>query len=85
MTTPFEQGAVCLGAYGITTASWLRYPPEKRARYQSYQPLITINRSDQADEGAYFPPASIQVSGVEALRALRAAIDEALKYEAGQS
>ena len=34
------------------------------------------------DENGYTPASSVNISGTEALLALRSAIDEALKYEA---
>lgn len=79
----FEFGAVCLGAVG-STASWRR---EKKdvGSYGRWRPIVVVQTSSGTEDGAHQPAESVTICGVDALLALRAAIDEALKYEAGRS
>lgn len=76
----FEFGAVCLGAIG-NTASWRR---EKQGvvGHGRWHPMVIVQTSSDMDEGAHKPAESVTIGGVESLLALRAAIDEALKYHA---
>lgn len=77
----FEVGAVVLGYVG-NVASWRRLAPNTAVRGVDYRQVIVTSCSS-TDEGAHEPAASVAINGREALIALRAAIDEALK-ESGQ-
>ena len=81
----FEIGAVVLGYVG-QVASWRRpnmaYPHGDMKRYVNYAQVV-IQVSSSADDGVHTPAESVSVSGREALLALRAAVDEALKQEGG--
>jgi len=78
-STLFECGAVCLEAVG-KTASWRRTRPNVD-QYGRWAPMVVIQTSSASDEGVFTPAECVTVSGADALRALRDAIDEALKYE----
>ena len=75
----FEMGAMCLGNAWLV-ASWWRCTTETDPRCRR-QPQINIFEAAASDENVYVPAASITINGKEALRALRAAIDEALCNE----
>lgn len=75
----FEMGAMCLNSPGLV-ANWWRTSASTDPKYRR-QPQIIILESAAADEHVYYPAASITVHGREALRALRAVIDEALCNE----
>ena len=78
-----EMGAVCLGFAGAAATWWRMKPSEDQAKKGwRRQPQITVLMAECTDENGYTPASSVNVSGVEALLALRSAIDEALKYEA---
>lgn len=79
MSITFETGALSLGYVG-TVASWRRTPPSDKAGMRR-QPMLVISVCADIDEGVYTPATSITINTVVGLRALRAAIDEALKYE----
>ena len=76
----FEFGAMCLGAIG-NTASWRREKQDV-ASPGRWHPMVIVQTSSNTDEGAHTPAESVTIGGVESLLALRAAIDEALKYHA---
>lgn len=76
----FEFGAMCLGAIG-NTASWRREKQDV-ASPGRWHPMVIVQTSSDTDEGAHKPAESVTIGGVESLLALRAAIDEALKYHA---
>ena len=84
MTTEsnIEMGAACLG-YAGTAATWWRMTPSEDPMKKGWrqQPQITIMVAEATDENGYTPASSVNISGVEALYALRSAIDEALRYE----
>ena len=73
-----ETGAACL-LYAGLVASWGRAPAETTGRRG--QPQITIFEAAAPDEHVYIPATSLTIYGTEALRALRAVIDEALRNE----
>ena len=77
-----EMGAECLGFPGMA-ATWWRMKPSEDQMKKGWrqQPQITVLAAECTDENGHTPASSVNVSGVKALRALRAAIDEALKYE----
>lgn len=75
-TQPFITGAVVLGGYG-QVATWRRENPDAEYK-RSWGPSIIILQSEQSDEGVLSPARDVTISGVDALRALRSAIDEAL-------
>ena len=77
-----EMGAVCLG-YAAMAATWWRMTPSEDPMKKGWlqQPQITIMVAETTDENGYTPASSVNISGVEALHALRSTIDEALKYE----
>ena len=75
--TIYEFDATCLGAYGLT-ATWRRHKIDVRTRYE---PLLMISAAGTADEGVFIPACDISITTVQGLLALRAAIDEALKYD----
>lgn len=78
MNTGYEKGAVVI-ANLTRIAAWQRLP--KAPGRLSTHPSIQIFASGCVDDGAYVPDQSIYIGGVHELRALRSAIDEALKYE----
>ena len=69
-TSDIEMGAVALGYHG-SCVTW--------RRNKTWQRAVVITQPDCVDGGAYIPACSVMISGVEHLRALRTAIDEALK------
>ncbi len=73
--SPFETGAVILGAVG-RVATW------RRSTSNRWVPILTILVCSDTDENGYTPAESVSVSGREALLALRSAVDEALKEAA---
>jgi len=75
----FEMGAMCLNYPGLV-ANWWRTSAGTDPRCRR-QPQITIFEAATVDEHVYCPAASITVQGREALRALRAVVDEALRNE----
>lgn len=75
----FETGAVCLGRAGLV-ASWWRSAASTDIGYRR-QPQINIFVAAAPDENVYIPAASLTINGKEALLALRAVIDEALRNE----
>ena len=75
----FETGAACLKHPGLV-ASWWRTPADTDPRYRR-QPQINIFEAAAPDENVYIPAASLTINGKEALLALRAVIDEALRNE----
>ena len=75
----FEMGAVCLRYPGLV-ASWWRTPVGTDPRCRR-QPQINIIEAAAADDNVYIPAASLIINGREALLALRAVIDEALRNE----
>ena len=76
---PFETGAVCLRHPGLV-ASWWRTSADTEPRWRR-QPQINIFEAAVVDENVYVPAASLTIDGKEALLALRAVIDEALRNE----
>lgn len=78
-TRKFETGAACLLHAGLV-ASWGRAPAETTSGRRG-QPQITIFEAAAPDEHVYIPATSLTIYGTEALRALRAVIDEALLNE----
>lgn len=72
----YEVGAVVLGYVG-NVATWRR-PSTSDRRLQS-SPMLTIQMCSSTDDGAYTPATDVRLIGAVALRALRVAIDEALK------
>lgn len=82
MKNNIEFGATCLGFAGMA-ATWWRMKPYEDTLMKKYrrEPQITILVAESTDENGYTPASSVNVSGAGALRLLRAAIDEALKYE----
>lgn len=75
----FEFGAECLGAVGVTV-SWRRVKPGV-ATPGKWSPMVVIQECSTMDEGAFQPATSITVAGKDALLALRAAVDEALRAD----
>ena len=77
-----EMGAECLGFAGMA-ATWWRMKPSENPMKKGWpqQPQITVLVAETTDENGYTPASSVNISGTEALHALRSAIDEALKYE----
>ena len=75
----YEFDAVCLGAVGMT-AAWRRRKSVDINHV--YSPCVVISQSSAIDNGVYYPATDVTVSGVVGLLALRAAVEEALKYEA---
>lgn len=73
-----ERGAEVLQDTG-NVATWKRYNPDTGTF--KYQPMLVIQVCGGLGPEGYEPPQSITLSGVEALIALRKAIDEAIKYE----
>ena len=78
-----EMGAECLGFAGMA-ATWWRMKPSEDPMKKGWlkQPQVTVLMAECTDENGYAPASSVNISGTEALLALRSAIDEALKYEA---
>ena len=78
----FEMGAACLGYAGMV-ATWWRMKPSEDPMKKGWrqQPQVTVMAAEATDENGYTPASSVNISGTEALLALRSAIDEALKYE----
>lgn len=74
----FEMGSACL-ELGLTV-TWRRVHVAAVSR-SNRPPAISIQQACTVDEGVYTPAFDIQVTGIDALRTLRDAIDEALKYE----
>lgn len=74
-TPIYEVGAVALGYVG-TVASWRR---PSAAHPRANGPMLIIQSCDSTDEGVYQPAACITLTTREAMLALKAAIDEALK------
>ena len=76
-----EMGAVCL--FSGMAATWWRMKPSEDPMKKGWrqQPQVTVMAAEVTDENGYTPASSVNISGVEALHALRSAIDEALKYE----
>lgn len=75
----FEMGAVCLRYPGLV-ASWWRTPVGTDQKWRR-QPQINIIEAAAVDDNVYIPAASLNIYGREALLALRAVIDEALRNE----
>ena len=75
----FETGAVCLRTASLV-ASWWRTSAGTDPRCRR-QPQITIFEAAAPDENVYIPAASLTIIGKEALLALRAVLDEALRNE----
>ena len=75
----FETGAVCLRHPGLV-ASWWRTSAGTDPGCRR-QPQINIFEAAASDENVYIPAASLTINGNEALLALRAVIDEALRNE----
>ena len=77
-----EMGAKCLGFAGMV-ATWWRMKPAEAPRIKGWrqQPQVTVLVAETTDENGHTPASSVNLSGAEALLALRSAIDEALKYE----
>jgi hypothetical protein len=74
----FEFDATCLGVCGLT-ATWRRTRPDiEKGRWE---PLLVIKAASATDEGAFIPASDISITSVQGMLALRAAIDEALKYD----
>ena len=69
-TSDMDIGAIALGYHG-SCVTW--------RRHKTWQPAVVITQPDCVDDGAYIPACSVMISGVGHLRALRTAIDEALK------
>ena len=77
-----EMGADCMGFAGVAVTWWRMKPSEDPMKTGwRQQPEVTVLVAENTDENGYTPASSITISGVEALHALRSAIDEALKYE----
>ena len=74
-----ETGAACLRNAGLV-ASWWRTSADTDPKYRR-QPQINIFEAAASDENVYIPAASLTINGNEALLALRAVIDEALRNE----
>lgn len=72
-----ESGSEVLKWVG-NTASWQR---AKADSITKWQPVLVLQTCGGVGDTAYEPPQSITVTGVDSLKALRKAIDEALKYE----
>lgn len=75
----FEFDVTCLGAYGLT-AAWRRAKVGVE-QWERWQPTLLISAASTADEGVFAPACDISITSVQGLLALRAAIDEALKYD----
>lgn len=75
----FETGAACLKYPGLV-ASWWRTSADTDPRCRR-QPQINIFEAAASDENVYIPATSLTINGKEALLALRAVIDEALRNE----
>lgn len=75
-TTMFEVGSAVLGHVGLM-ASWRRATDKHNAL--RYGPMLLIQSSGGAEDGAYTPAQSVTITSREGLLALRDAIDEALK------
>ena len=78
-----EMGAACLGYAGMA-ATWWRMKPAENPMQRGWRksPQITVLMAECTVENGYTPASSVNISGTEALLALRSAIDEALKYDA---
>lgn len=74
-----ETGAACLKHPGLV-ASWWRTAADTDPRCRK-QPQISIFEAAAPDENVYIPATSLTIIGKEALLALRAVIDEALRNE----
>ena len=82
MKNNIEFGATCLGFAGMAATWWRMKPSEDQMKKGwSQQPQVTVLMAECTDENGYTPASSVNISGAGALRLLRAAIDEALKYE----
>ena len=81
-----EMGAACLG-YAGTVATWWRMKPSEDPAKKGWrqQPQVTVMVAEATDENGHTPASSVNISGVEALHALRSAIDEALEYETSKT
>lgn len=75
----FETGAMCLRYQGLV-ASWWRPSADTDPRRRRH-PQINIFEAATLDENVYSPAVSLTINGKEALLALRAVIDEALRNE----
>ena len=75
----FETGAMCLNHQGLV-ASWWRSSADTNPKYSRHS-QINIFKAAATDENVYIPAASLTINGKEALLALRAVIDEALRNE----
>ena len=77
-----DMGAECLGFAGMAVTWWRMKPSEDQMKKGwRQQPQITVLVAETTDENGYTPASSVNISGTEALLALRAVMDEALKYE----
>lgn len=74
-----EFGAAPLAGTGAV-ASWQRCVKDVPLRTRK-QPALQLVSCATAEDSVYVPAASFAISGVDALLALRAAIDEALQNE----
>lgn len=79
MTKPYIVGAAVLGGYG-QVASWRRSDPDHPVA-KKWGPVLCLMQGETSEEGILIPARDVTISGREALLALRAAIDEALKEE----
>lgn len=76
-TQPFITGAVVLGGYG-QVATWRRKNPD--AEYKNNRaPVLMILQSEASEDGVLSPARDVTIVGIDALRALRSAIDKALE------
>ena len=77
-----EMGAECLGFAGMAVTWWrMKLSESQMKKSWRRQPQITVFVAETTDENGYTPASSVNISGTEALLALRSAIDEGLKYE----
>lgn len=72
-----ERGAEILGYVGVV-ASWQRYTPDAKQRYQPY--VILQSMGGMGDSG-FEPAQTISIHNKEALLALKKVVEEALKYD----
>ena len=72
-----ERGAEILGYVGVV-ASWQRYTPTAKTRYQPY---VLLQSCGGMGDAGFEPAQSITITGKAALIALKKVVDEALKYE----
>ena len=75
----FETGAMCLNHQRLV-ASWWRSSADTNPKYRRLS-QINIFEAAASDENVYIPAISLTINGNEALLALRAVIDEALRNE----